>query len=317
MRLTVYCGSSLGRSPVYAEAAREMGREMVNRGLGLVYGGGGVGLMGVLADAVLAHGGEVIGVIPRHLVAREIGHKTVEDLRVVETMHERKAMMAELGDAFVALPGGAGTLEELFEAWTWAQLGLHMKPVGLLNVEGYYDALLRLIQHTVDEGFARAEYAAMLIAESRPAALLDRLAAYRPRGEKWTVDALGWVHLRSGRLLAVRTTGKDAFYLPGGKREPGESDLDALRREVREEVTVSLLPDTLVPLGKFRAPAHDYPAGTAVDLVCYTAEFEGEIRAAAEIEEVAWLSAADSERCAPAVRLVLEELQRRGDLAAT
>jgi len=317
MRLTVFCGSSLGRSPAYAEAARELGREMVARGLGLVYGGAGVGLMGVLADTVLAGGGEVIGVIPRHLVAREIAHSSLIDLRVVETMHERKALMAELGDAFVALPGGAGTLEELLEAWTWAQLGLHLKPCGVLNVEGYFDALLRLIRHTVDEGFVRPEYAAMLIAEPTPSALIDRLGSYRPIGEKWTVDALGWVHVADGRLLAVRTAGKNAFYLPGGKREPGESDLDALRREVREEVTVSLLPDTLVPLGKFRAPAHDYPAGTAVDLVCYTADFEGQIKAAAEIEEVAWLSAADSERCAPAVRLVLEELRRRGDLAPT
>jgi uncharacterized protein (TIGR00730 family) len=315
MRLTVFCGSSLGRSPAYAQAARELGREMVARGTGLVYGGAGVGLMGVLADTVLAGGGEVVGVIPRHLMAREIGHAGLTDLRVVGTMHERKALMAELGDAFVALPGGAGTLEELFEAWTWAQLGLHVKPCGVLNVDGYFDSLLRLVAHTVDQGFMRAEYAAMLIAESEPAALLDRFATYHPGArEKWTVDALGWVRVENGRLLAVRTAGRTAFYLPGGKREAGESDLDALLREVREELTVSLLPDTLVPLGKFRAPAHDYPAGTSVDLVCYTADFEGEIKPAAEIEEVAWLGAADTERCAPAVRLVIDELRKRGEL---
>src|SRR5579864_9168134 len=314
MRLTVFCGSSLGRSPAYAEAARELGREMVARNVGLVYGGAGVGLMGVLADTVLAGGGQVVGVIPRHLAEREIAHPAVGDLRVVETMHERKALMAELGDGFVALPGGAGTLEELFEAWTWAQLGLHVKPCGVLNVDGYFDALLRLVGHTVQEGFMRAEYAAMLIAEQEPAALLDRFSTYRPAGEKWTVDALGWVRVENSRLLAVRTAGKTAFYLPGGKREAGESDLDALLREVKEEVTVSLLPDTLVPLGKFRAPAHDYPAGTSVDLVCYTADFEGEIKAAAEIEEVAWLGMADSERCAPAVRLVIDELHKRGEL---
>jgi len=314
MRLTVFCGSSTGRSPVYGDAARALGREMLARGAGLVYGGAGVGLMGVLADTLLEGGGEVIGVIPRHLVAREIAHADVTDLRVVETMHERKALMAELGDGFVALPGGVGTLDELFEAWTWAQLGLHVKPCGVLNVDGYFDSLLRLIEHTVEEGFMRPEYGRSLIAETEPAALLDRLATYRPVGEKWTVDALAWVRVEDRRLLTVRAAGKSAFYLPGGKREAGESDLDALLREVREELTVSLLPDTLVRLGTYRAPAHDYPAGTSVDLGCYSADFEGEIKAAAEIEEVAWLGIEDIERCAPAVRLVMKELRGRGEL---
>jgi uncharacterized protein (TIGR00730 family) len=314
MRLTVFCGSSTGRSPAYAEAARSLGREMVKRGVGLVYGGAGVGLMGVLADTVLEGGGEVIGVIPRHLVAREIAHADVTDLRVVETMHERKALMAELGDAFVALPGGVGTLDELFEAWTWAQLGLHVKPCAVLNVDGYFDSLLQMIDHTVREGFMRPEYGRTLIAEREPGALLDRLATYRPLGEKWTVDALGWVRIENRRLLTVRTSGKDSFYLPGGKREPCESDLDALLREVREEVSVRLLPDTLVLVGTFRAPAHDYPPETSVDLACYKADFEGEIKPAAEIDEVAWLGPDDLERCAPAVRLVISELRERGEL---
>jgi uncharacterized protein (TIGR00730 family) len=314
MRLTVFCGSSTGRSPVYAEAARSLGREMVKRGIGLVYGGAGVGLMGVLADSMLEGGGEVIGVIPRHLVAREIAHADVSDLRVVETMHERKALMAELGDAFVALPGGVGTLDELFESWTWAQLGLHLKPCAVLNVDGYFDSLLQLIDHTVREGFMRSEYGRTLIAEREPGALLDRIATYRPLGEKWTVDALGWVRIENRRLLTVRTSGKDAFYLPGGKREPGESDLDALLREVREEVSVRLLPDTLVPVGTFRAPAHDYPPGTSVDLVCYMADFEGDIKPASEIDEMAWLGPDDIERCAPAVQMVIGELRERGEL---
>jgi uncharacterized protein (TIGR00730 family) len=263
---------------------------------------------------VLDGGGEVIGVIPRHLVAREIAHADVTDLRVVETMHERKALMAELGDAFVALPGGVGTLDELFEAWTWAQLGLHLKPCAVLNVDGYFDSLLQLIDHTVREGFMRPEYGRTLIAEREPGALLDRIASYRPLGEKWTVDALGWVRIENRRLLTVRTSGKDSFYLPSGMREPGESDLDALLREVREEVSVRLLPDTLVSVGTFRAPAHDYPPGTSVDVVCYMADFEGEISPAAEIGEMAWLGPEDVERCAPAVRMVIGELRERGEL---
>jgi uncharacterized protein (TIGR00730 family) len=314
MRLTVFCGSSPGRSPVYAEAARNFGREMLARRIGLVYGGAAVGLMGVLADTVLEGGGEVIGVIPRLLVDREIAHGGLTGLRVVETMHERKALMAELGDGFVALPGGAGTLDELFEAWTWAMLGLHGKPCAVLDVERYFDSLVGLVDHATREGFIRPDFARTLIVESRADRLLDRLAAHRPAGSKWSVDALAWVRVERGRLLAVRSAGKTAFYLPGGKREPGESDVEALRREVKEEVTVSLVPGTVVPVGTFRAAAHDYPPGTQVELACYAAEFEGEIRASAEIDEVAWLGPEDAERCAPAVRLVIDELRRRGEL---
>jgi uncharacterized protein (TIGR00730 family) len=177
-RLTVFCGSSQGRSPAYAEAARGLGREMVAHGIGLVYGGAGVGLMGVLADSVLAGGGDVVGVIPRHLLAREIAHTGVADMRVVETMHERKALMAELGDAFIALPGGAGTLDELFEAWTWGQLGLHAKPCAILNVAGYFDPLLQMVRHMVVDGFIREEYVRLLIVETETDKLLARLAAY-------------------------------------------------------------------------------------------------------------------------------------------
>jgi len=229
-------------------------------------------------------------------------------------MHERKALMAELGDGFVALPGGAGTLDELFEAWTWAQLGLHGKPCAVLDVDGYYDSLLRAIDHAVREGFIREEYANMLIAERDPNRLLDRMASYRPAGAKWTVDALAWVRVEDRRLLVVRTAGKDLFYLPGGKREPGESDLEALRREVREEVTVDLLSGTVAPIGKFHAPAHDYPAGTTVDLMCYTADFEGVLATAAEIDEIGWFGPEDADRCAPAVRLVIGALHQRGEI---
>lgn len=158
---------------------------MVARGFSLVYGGAAVGLMGVLADTVLAAGGEAVGVIPRLLVAREIAHAGLSELRVVETMHERKALMAELGDGFVALPGGAGTFEELFEAFTWAQLGLHTKPCAVLNAGGYFDLLLQLLRHAVDEGFMRDESARMLIAESEPDRLLTRLAAHQPVPAKW------------------------------------------------------------------------------------------------------------------------------------
>jgi uncharacterized protein (TIGR00730 family) len=187
MRLCVFCGSSKGTRTLFAEAARQLGEQMAGRGLGLVYGGGHIGLMGVLADAVLAGGGEAVGVIPRALVERELAHNRLTARHVVDTMHQRKALMADLAGAFAALPGGFGTADELFEILTWAQLGLHAKPIGLLNVAGFFDPLLAWIERTVEEGFLRAEHRHLLIVRDEPAALLDALGSYRPAAEipKW------------------------------------------------------------------------------------------------------------------------------------
>ena len=179
-RVCVFCGSSTGARPAYAEAARALGAALVRRGVGLVYGGGSVGLMGVVADTVLAAGGEVVGVIPQGLATKELAHGGLTELRVVASMHDRKATMASLADGFVALPGGLGTLEETLEVLTWVQLGIHDKPVGVLNVEGYFDALGDLLRHAVREGFMRREYFDLLLFADAPDELLDRLAAWRP-----------------------------------------------------------------------------------------------------------------------------------------
>ncbi|HEY7379061.1 MAG TPA: TIGR00730 family Rossman fold protein [Steroidobacteraceae bacterium] len=185
-RLCVFAGSSRGAREEYAEAAERLARELVKRRYGLVYGGGKVGMMGVLADATLAAGGEVIGVIPKALLEKEVAHGGLTELRVVASMHERKAMMAELSEGFIALPGGLGTLEEFFEVLTWAQLGLHPKPCGLLNVSGYYDRLLDFLDLTVEERFVKSQHRALVLISTSPADLLDRLAAYRPpHVEKW------------------------------------------------------------------------------------------------------------------------------------
>ena len=183
-RVCVYAGSNPGSDPAYAEAARAFAAELAARGIGLVYGGGKVGLMGVLADTVLDAGGEAIGVMPQALIAREIGHERLTELKVVDSMHERKARMAELADGFVAVPGGIGTLEELIEVYTWSQLGLHRKPMGVLNVNGYYDGLASLLDHALREGFLRAEHRAAMHAEATPEALLERF-------DGWTPSALG------------------------------------------------------------------------------------------------------------------------------
>jgi len=179
-RLCVFAGSSPGARIEYRAAAEALGRALAQRGIGVVYGGGGVGLMGVLADAALAGGGEVIGVIPHSLVAREVAHGGLADLRVVASMHERKALMADLSDGFVALPGGWGTLEEFFEVLTWAQLGLHSKPCGLLNVGGYFDGLLAFLNHAVDERFVRAENGGLVIVATSVEDMLAQLDRYEP-----------------------------------------------------------------------------------------------------------------------------------------
>lgn len=176
--ICVYCGSSAGASPRYAEEARAMGAALVARGITLVYGGGKVGLMGAIADEVLRLGGQAIGVIPQALMDKEVGHKGLTQLHVVKNMHERKAMMADLAEGFIAMPGGAGTLEELFEVFTWAQLRFHDKPIGILNTDGYYDGLLDFVMHSVQQGFLRAEQAKLLMAAPDPQTLLARFDAF-------------------------------------------------------------------------------------------------------------------------------------------
>jgi len=177
-RVCVFCGSSTGARADYADAARALAAELARRQLGLVYGGGSVGIMGVLADAALAAGVEVIGVIPRPLASRELLHTGLAELRLVASMHERKATMAALAEAFIALPGGLGTLEELLEMLTWSQLGIHDKPLALLNVAGYWDALVQLLDHAARERFVRPEYLAFLLTADTPSALLDRLTSW-------------------------------------------------------------------------------------------------------------------------------------------
>ncbi|MDE3152661.1 MAG: TIGR00730 family Rossman fold protein [Gemmatimonadota bacterium] len=184
----VFCASSPGADPRYVEVTRAFGTLAAQSGRRLVYGGGNTGLMGVLADAAMAAGGEVIGLMPKHLVDREVAHHGISELIVVNSMHERKARLADLAEAFVALPGGLGTLEEFTEIWTWGQLGLHAKPYGLLNIAGYYDGLLAFLDHAVSEGFFRPEHRAMVVVDDEPAALLAALEAAPPPAQPKYID---------------------------------------------------------------------------------------------------------------------------------
>jgi hypothetical protein len=185
-RICVFCGSGSGKRASYAQAAASLGRYLAGSGIAIVYGGGKVGLMGVVADAALEAGGEVIGVMPRALVEKEIAHTRLSELRVVASMHERKALMAELADAFIALPGGFGTLDEFCEILTWGQLGLHRKPCGILNVDGYYDRLLSLFDHAVTEGFLKPANRQIVLSDTVPESLVERLLAHHaPSVDKW------------------------------------------------------------------------------------------------------------------------------------
>ena len=184
--ISVYCGSSPGLKPEYAEAARQLGRALAGRGITLVYGGGRTGLMGTIADAALAQGGRVIGVIPADIAEHEIQHNGLTELHVVSSMHERKMLMTKLSDAMIAMPGGLGTLEELFEVWTWAQLGFHTKPCGLLNVEAYFDQMLAFLDNAVSQRFVKQTHRDFLYTDTDPVALVERMQAYKPAAaDKW------------------------------------------------------------------------------------------------------------------------------------
>lgn len=184
--ICVYCGSSPGRLEAYADGARGLAQALVARDLGLVYGGASIGLMGLVADTVLQLGGRAVGVIPQALARKEVAHKGLTELHITQSMHERKTLMADLSDGFIAMPGGIGTFEEIFEVWTWAQLGIHAKPCGLLNVVGYYDGLTTFLDHAAAEQFLKPQHRSVLIVEQEPVALLDRFAAYQsPSVQKW------------------------------------------------------------------------------------------------------------------------------------
>ena len=186
LSVCVYCGSSSGINPVYSDVAKALGRALVKQNLSLVYGGGHVGLMGIVADAVLEAGGDVTGVIPKALMDTEVGHDRLTRLLVVKDMHERKALMAEHADGFITMPGGIGTLEELFETLTWAQLGFHEKPIGLLNVAGFYDPLIEFLHHQTSQGFLRAEHKDLLLVETEPDSLIEQLKNFTmPEGVSW------------------------------------------------------------------------------------------------------------------------------------
>jgi uncharacterized protein (TIGR00730 family) len=300
--VAVYCGSSAGDDPAFARAADSVGRILAEHGVTLVYGGGSVGLMRRVADAALAAGGRVHGVITRELADREIAHPDLTELEIVDTMAQRKARMSALADAFLALPGGSGTLEEIFEQWTWSQIGLHDKPCAFLDVNGYYTPLRAFLGSAVDHGFIRAAYVDTLRFASTVAEALAGFRAFVAPERKWARSGRsGEQVLRiaalvlndpDGRTLLVRKRGTSGFMQCGGKLEPGETPRQALVREAAEELGLRLDPDAVEHLGRFRAVALNEP-DTHVDADAFFLAADRAVCAGLqpdrEIAELVWL----------------------------
>ncbi len=321
VRIAVFTGSSEGPES-HRRAAADFGRRLAESGVGIVYGGGRVGLMGIVADAALAAGGEVIGVMPRHLADQEIEHPDLTRLDIVTTMHDRKARMAELADAFVALPGGAGTLEELFEVWTWGQLGLHSKPTALLDVDGFFRLLIDHLRYAGESGYIGPEYLKSLGVVGDAEEFLCFVAGYEHPARKWSDRVrtsssgaepepepakVGWIQLRGGRLLTVRSADDSRFALPGGDVEPGEAMEQALVRGVQEDLGLRL--SDLRQAFSVRDPAPDAGHGARLTVYCYHAQADGSVRPGRDVAEFRWLSAGEAEYATPPVQQVLARLQ--------
>ncbi len=332
-RVCVFLGSADGGDPVYAETVARLGACLARRGLGLVYGGAGVGLMRTLADAALAAGGEVVGVMPMSMVERERAHHGLSALHIVADMRERKTAMAALADAFVAAPGGVGTMEELFEVWSWGRLGLHDKPHALLNAAGYFDSLLAFLRGAATAGFLDQASVRALPVSADPDELLDQLGlaaldpaagqpptriepagAAAPGGAGSACRSANLVAVRDGRLLTVRVGGRRQLTLPGGKPEPGEPAEQALARELREELGLTVPPAALRACGILEAPA----AGRAgrLRMRCFTAPLPTEPTPSGEVDELRWVGVAERSDCSPAARAVLDLLAATGTLSA-
>ncbi len=320
MRVAVFTGSGEGPES-HRRAAADFARRLAESGVGIVYGGGRVGLMGVVADAALAAGGEVVGVMPRHLADQEIAHPDLTRLDIVTTMHDRKARMADLADAFVALPGGAGTLEELFEVWTWGQLGLHSKPTALLDVDGFFRLLIDHLHLAVESGYINPVYLKSLGVVGDADDFLRFVTGYEHPARKWsdrgrgvssdggprTESAMvGWIQLRGGRLLTVRGEDHNHFALPGGVVEPGETFEQALERGVKEDLGLRLT--DLRQAFSVPAQGSDPTGKDQPTMYCYHARADGSVRPGRDIAEFRWLSASEAEYATPPVQQVLARL---------
>ncbi len=297
--ISVFCGSSAGTDDIFQASAYQLGKYFANHGIQLVYGGANVGLMGAVANGVIENGGKVIGVLPLFLRNVEIAHKNLTQLIIVESMHERKTKMNELSDGVIMLPGGFGTLEEFFEMLTWAQLGLHKKPLAILNINGFYDELLSLIQKMVRKGFLKQANQDMIMVGDNIATLIDKMKNYKAPAEgKWidksqnslieniALPTAGLIIIKDNKLLLAYSKHKMAWYLPGGKVDIGESPRSALQREIKEELNIVLNPKLLLYYCHITAPAYGENPNIIMEQDCFLYKLDEDIQPSNEISAV-------------------------------
>ena len=287
-RICIFCGANPGNNPRITDHVEELCVLLIEQGFDLVYGGGKDGLMGLIADRFLAAGRRVIGVRPKKLIEGEGSHLGLTKMIVVKDMHERKAQMMDEADLFIALPGGVGTLDEIMEVYTQVKIGFFDKFCGVLNTDYFYQGLELLLDNMVKHGFLQQNDKAKLQIEDTPQALLDRMVKWKSSKEE--IDKIAFIFVEDGEILMTRSKGKSLYYIPGGKRDPGETDKQALIREVREELTVNIVPSTIEYVGTFRAPADRSVNDVGVKMSCYTAEFIGTPQASSEISVIRWMT---------------------------
>lgn len=314
-QVCIFCGAKQGVSNKILEDARQLCALLIAHDFDLVYGGGSIGLMGIIADHFLQKGRKVIGVRPKKLITDEDCHQGLSQLIVVETMQDRKAKMIELSDYFIALPGGIGTLDEIIETFTLFKIGFIQKPSGILNTSNFYGGLKSLFDQMTTSGFLSQEANHNLIFADTPSDLLHALKIEPKKQTTFReIDKVALIALNKGKILSTRSFGKESYYLPGGKREAGESDQQTLFREIKEELNIELLEDTIDYIGTFSAQADGMEDGILVKMTCYQADFNQIPQASNEIEEVRWLSYSDIELVSAVDKIIFKALKAKGQL---
>lgn len=314
-KVCIFCGANTGNSQKVINQTKLLCDLLIRSGYDLVYGGGNLGLMGVVSERFLEYGKEVIGIRPQGLIESEGGKDYSTQLIVVDSMQERKEKMIELADLFIALPGGIGTLDEIIETFTLFKIGFIQKQSAILNTDGYYDHLIGLLENMSAQGYLADKDRDKLKVADTPSKLMEQLSISEPnRNLETEIDKIGFIEINNGKVLVAKSKGKDTYYIPGGKRDEGETDEETLVREIEEELSVCVAPETASYLGTFVAQAHGKEQGVEVRITCYESEYAGKLSAASEIEEIDWFDSQDIDTVSQADKKIFKYLKEKGRL---